>query len=105
MMTVFVTVFKAEGLTVSEKKTETMLLRIPDQTSLASLLVIESAGQAYPRKRRPLARIERRIRLVWACLRRFGPELYDMAAAPLSLKVRMLKADVIETLLYGCVTW
>ena len=33
-----------------------------------------------------------------ACLKRFGPELYDRAAAPLSLKVRMLKAEVIETL-------
>ena len=31
MMTVIVTVFEAAGLTVSEKKTETMLLRTPDQ--------------------------------------------------------------------------
>ena len=30
-----------------------------------------------------------------------GP--YDRTTAP--LKVRMLKAEVIETLLYGCVTW
>ena len=30
-----------------------------------------------------------------AFLKRFGPELYDMATTPLSLKVRMLKADVI----------
>ena len=28
--------------------------------------------------------------------------LYD---APFALKLRMLKAEVIETLLYGCVTW
>ena len=40
-----------------------------------------------------------------ACLIRFGPELYGGATAPLSLKVRMLKAEVIETLLYGCATW
>ena len=46
--------------------------------------------------------IERRIRLVWACLRRFGPELYDRTIAPLCLKAHMLKAEVIETLLYGC---
>ena len=39
------------------------------------------------------------------CLKRFGPELYDIKTAPLSLKVGMLKAEVIETLLYGCVTW
>ena len=42
---------------------------------------------------------------MWACFKRFGPELYDRMTAPLSLKVRMLMAEVIETLLYGCVTW
>ena len=42
-----------------------------------------------------------------ACLKRFGPNLYlyDRTAALLRLKVRMLKAEVIETLLSGCVTW
>ena len=28
-----------------------------------------------------------------------------MEAAPFALKVRMLKAEVMETLLYGCVAW
>ena len=28
-----------------------------------------------------------------------------MRAAPFALKVRMIKAEVMETLLYGCVTW
>ena len=42
---------------------------------------------------------------MWTCFKRFGPELYDKTTAPLSLKVRMLKAEVIGTLLYGCVTW
>ena len=28
-----------------------------------------------------------------------------MEAAPLTLKVRMLNAEVMETLLYRCVTW
>ena len=41
---------------------------------------------------------------MWACLKRFGPDLYGVTTAPLSLKVRMLKAEVIETLMYGCVT-
>ena len=44
MMTVIVTVFESAGLTVSEKKTETMLLRTPDKTSLTPPLVIEAAG-------------------------------------------------------------
>ena len=47
MMTVIVTVFEAAGLTVSEKKTETMLLRSPDQALRTSPLVIEIAGQRY----------------------------------------------------------
>ena len=50
--------------------------------------------------------IDRQIRSITrACLTRFGPELYDRTTAPLSLKVRMLKPEVIETLLDGCVTW
>ena len=45
MMTVIVTVFEAAGLTVSEK-TETMLLRTPDQVPCTSPLVIEAGGQS-----------------------------------------------------------
>ena len=45
MMTVIVTVFGAAGFTVSEKNTETMFLRTPDQRTLARQLVIEAAGQ------------------------------------------------------------
>ena len=49
--------------------------------------------------------IKRRVRLAWACHSRFKRELYDMEAAPFALKLRMLKAEVMEVLLYGCVTW
>ena len=45
MMTVIVTVFEAVGLTVSEKETETMLLRTPNQAIRTSPLVVEAAGQ------------------------------------------------------------
>ena len=44
MMTFIVAVFKAAGLTVSGKKTETMLLRTRDQTPNSPSLVIEAAG-------------------------------------------------------------
>ena len=37
----------ASGLTVSEKKTKTILLRTPDQTTLDPPRVIEAAGQRY----------------------------------------------------------
>ena len=46
--------------------------------------------------------IKRRVRLIRACYKRFGPKLYDMTTARLSLNVRLLKAEVVETLLYGC---
>ena len=114
MIAVIVTVFEAAGLTVSEKKTETMFLQTPDQTTLAPPLVIEAAGQRYKQTTQFLhlggiihenadlsLEIDPRIRLMRARLKRFGPELYDKTTAPLSLKVRMLKAEVVETLLYG----
>ena len=44
MMTVIATVFEAASLTVSEKKTETMLLPTPDHAPCTSPLVIEAAG-------------------------------------------------------------
>ena len=45
------------------------------------------------------------MRLMWACFKRFGSELHDRKTTPISLKFRMLKAEVMETPLYGCVTW
>ena len=33
------------------------------------------------------------------------PLLYDQPTSPLRFKVRMLEAEVMETVLYGCVTW
>ena len=47
MMTVIVAVFEAPGLTVSEKKTETMLLRTPKKAMWTSPLAVEAAGQRY----------------------------------------------------------
>ena len=40
---------------------------------------------------------------MWACFERFEPELYNRKAT-ICLDVRMLMAEVIDTLLYGCVT-
>ena len=117
MMTVIVTVFEAAGLTVSEKMTEYMLLRTPDHAPYTSPLVNEAAGQRYRQTTQFLylgglidtsadiiPEIKWRVRLAWACYSRFKRELYDMEAAPFALKLRMLKAEVLETLLHGCVT-
>ena len=103
IMTVIVTVFEAAGITVSDKKTQTMLPQTPHETTLAPPLVIDAAGQRYEQTTQFLylggithgnadlsLEIDRRIRLMRACLKRFGPELYDRTTAPLSLQVRML---------------
>ncbi|CAM9352298.1 unnamed protein product, partial [Pylaiella littoralis] len=37
--------------------------------------------------------------------RRNSQAMYDRPGAPLRLKVRLLQAEVVETLPYGCVTW
>ena len=81
-------------------------------------LVVEAAGQRYMETIQSLylsgliatnadivPEIKRRIRLAWACYDRFKREVYDMEDAPFLLKVRLLKTEVMETLLYGCVTW
>ena len=80
MMTVIVRIFEAAGLTASEKKTETMLLQIPDQAPCTSPLVIGAAGKRYRQTMQFLylgglidasdhimPEIRRRARLAWAC--------------------------------------
>ena len=47
--------------------------------------------------------VDRRIRNAWCSFRNF--ELYDRSSALLQLKIRMLRAEVLETMPYGCVTW
>ena len=49
--------------------------------------------------------VDRRIRNAWCSFRKYTLELYDRPSTPLELKIRMLRAEVLETTLYGCVTW
>ena len=49
--------------------------------------------------------ITQRLQRVLACFQRFKMEIYDRPCVRLRLKVRLLKAVVVETLLYGCMTW
>ena len=123
MMTTIVEVFGEFGLTVSEKKTETLLMRAPEKQpkkggSPPPPLVIEAAGQKYTQTNQfrylgglvnedgELAQeINHRSRAAWACIRRFSRELFDRPRAPWRLKVRLLRAEAMEALLYGCMTW
>ena len=49
--------------------------------------------------------IARQIRTCWMRIRRYLRELYDQPKVALSLKIRMVKAEAIEALLYGCSAW
>ena len=46
-----------------------------------------------------------RTRASWMRIRRYSRELYGQPKVALSLKTRIVKADAIEALLYGCSTW
>ena len=48
--------------------------------------------------------VDRRIRNAWCSFQRYTLELYDRPGAPFELQIRMLRAEVLETMLYGCVT-
>ena len=116
MMAIFVDVFGAFGLTVSEKKTETMCLPIPHAP--ATPITFNAMGQQYRQTTsfiylgglisespKPSAEIDRRIRAGWMSFNRYRQELYDRPTASLDLKARMVKSEVVEALLYGCATW
>ena len=117
MMEVIVVVCAAFGPTVSEAKTEIMCLRakgMPESTATVSL---EVAGQVYNQTNGFVylggnvnhnadlsVEVDRRIRNAWCSFRKYTLELYDRPSAPLELKIRMLRAEVLETILCGCVT-
>ena len=123
MMTTIVEVFGEFGLAVSEKKTETPLMRAPEKQpkkggSPPPPLVIEAAGQKYAQTAQfrylgglvnedgELTQdVNHRSRAAWACIRRFSRELFDRPRAPWRLKVRLLRAEAMEAPLYGCMTW
>ena len=115
-MDVIVTVCAAFGLTVSGAKTEIMCLRSRGMSDAASTFSVEAAAQVHKQTHDFVyfggnvnhhadlfIEIDRRIRNAWCSFRKYSLELFDRASAP--LKIRMLKAKVIEKMLYGCVTW
>ena len=110
MMTVIVTACSAFGLMVSEAKTEIMCLRTKGGGKVS--LTINAAGQVYKQTiefvylggafsadKDLSVEIPRRLQRAWACFQRYKMEIYDRPGVRLWLKVRLLKAEVIETLL------
>ena len=117
MVAVFVEAFGTFGLTISQSKTETMCMPIP--RALATKIVFNATGQQY-RQTTSFTHlggtvnetsnlsdeIDRGIRAGWMGFKRYKREPYDRPKASLfPLKARMVKAEVVEALLYGCATW
>ena len=103
------------ALTVSAKKTETMCM--PPPRTPRTMVRIEAAGQIYKQVQSftylggavtetPDMSVEivRRTRACWMRIRRYLREFYDQPIVAFSLKTRMVKAEAIEALLYGCST-
>ena len=116
MTEVIVEVCRAFALTVSAKKTETMCMPLP--CSPRTMVQVEAARQTYSQVQSftylggavtevpgMSVEIARRTCACWMRIRRYLRELYDQPKVALSLKTRMVKAEAIQALLYGCSTW
>ena len=116
-MGVIVVLSAAFGLAVSEAKTEIMCLHAKGMPKSTATFSIEAAGQVYNQTNEFVylgenvnhnadrsIEIERRIRNGSCSFRKYTLELDDRPSAPLELKIRMLRAEVLETMLYGCLT-
>ena len=118
MVRVIVVVCAAFGLIVSEAKTEIMCLRAKGMPESTATFSVEAAGQVYSQTNDFVylggnvnhnadlsMEVDWRISNAWYSFRKYTLALYDRSSAPLELKIRMLRAEVLETMLYGCVTW
>ena len=117
-MGVIMVVCAAFGLTVSEAETEIMCLRATGMSESTTTFSVEAAGQVYNQTNEFLylggninrnadlcIEVDWRIRNAWCSFRKYTLELYDSPSAPLELRFWMLRAEVLETMLHGCVTW
>ena len=118
MMGAMVVACAVFGLTVLEAKTEIMCLRAKRMSESTATFSVEAAGQMY-NQTTELAylgrninhnadlsiEIDRRIRNAWCSFWKYTLDMCDQPSAPLELKIRTLRAAVLETMLYGCFTW
>ena len=95
-----------------------MCLRAKGMPESTVTFSVEAAGQVYNERNEVVylggnvndnadlsIEVDRCIRNAWFSFRKYTLELYDRPSAPLELKIRMLRAEVLETMLYGCITW
>ncbi|CAB1105935.1 unnamed protein product [Ectocarpus sp. CCAP 1310/34] len=116
MMSVIVRVAGLFGLMISEPKTEIMCM-LPKGIEECPFTV-SAAAQTYEQTDR-FVYLERTISAdgkadreitsrscrAWKCYRRNSASMYDRRRADRQLKIRLLQAEVVETLLYGCASW
>ena len=107
------------GFTVSEAKTEIICLRAKGMSESTAIFSVEAAGQVYNQTNEFVnlggninrnadlsIEVDRGIRNTWCSFRKYTLKLYDRPSAPLELKIRMLRAEALETMmLHGCMTW
>ena len=118
MMGVIVVACAVFGLTVSEAKTDNMCSGAKGMSESTAIFSVEAAGQVYNQTNEFVylggnvnhnadlsIEVDRRIRNAWCSLRKYILKPYDRPSAPHELKIRMLRAEVLETMLYGCVMW
>ena len=116
MMSIIVNVSGLFGLMVSEAKTEIMCML--EKGVEQRIFKVNAAGQVYKQTDTFVylggtirqdgsmdAEIAGRVSRAKNCFRRNSQSVYDRRGINLRLKVRLLQAEVVETLLYGCVTW
>ena len=118
MMGMIVVVCAAFGLAVSEAKIEIMCLRTKGMPESTTTFNVDAAGQVYSQTNEFVylggnvnhnadlsIEVNRRIRNAWCSFWKYTLKLYDRPSAPFELKIWMLRAEVLETTLYDCVTW
>ena len=118
MMEVIVVMSAAFGLTVSKAKTEIMCLRTKRMPESTAIFSVEAAGQVYNQTNELVyfggnanhnadlsIEVHRRIRNALCSFQKYTLGLYNRSSVSLELKICMLRVEVFETKLYGCVTW
>ena len=113
-MGMIVVVCAAFGLTVSEAKTEIMCLRTKGMPESTTVFSVEAVGQVY-NQTNEFVYLGGNVSHMPTCSSRSTSAYETHVAASRStpsnyttnraLKIRILRAKVLETILYGCVTW
>ena len=107
-MGVIVVVYAAFGLAGSEAKTEIMRLHTTGMPESTVIFSVEKAGQIYHQTNKFVylggndnhtdklsIEVNRYMRNAWCSFRTCTLELYDQPSAPLELKIRVLRSEVL----------